>query len=257
METGREMKRWLFLFALLLAGSAFGHAPIPAFQVRLTNGNNTLTAIASDSYGRKDTNSITVNLPALASYVYDLNGNLTTNGTRVFEYDDENQLVRITEPNAWKSEFTYDGMMRRRITKEYAWVGGAWALTGETRYVYDGRLVVQERDGNNAALVAYTRGRDLSGSRQGAGGIGGLLARSELSSLNLQPATSYYHSDGGGNVTMLINGNQTVTAKYLYDPFGGVLSKSGSLADANSYQWSSKEVHQPSGSVYYLYRPSG
>ena len=52
-------------------------------------------------------------------YAYDANGNLTTNGTRFFEYDNENQLTRITEPNAWKSEFSYDGKMRRRITKEY------------------------------------------------------------------------------------------------------------------------------------------
>lgn len=40
--------------------------------------------------------------------------------------------------------------------------------------VYDGMLVIQERDTNNAPLVTYTRGNDLSGSPQDAGGIGGL-----------------------------------------------------------------------------------
>jgi RHS repeat-associated protein len=43
-------------------------------------------------------------------------------------------------------------------------------------------------------------------------------------------------------------------ARYTYDPFGNVLSKAGPLADANLYRFSSKESHQPSGLVYYLYR---
>ena len=34
----------------------------------LVNGDNTFTAIAQDSYGRKDTNSITCYLPASNSY---------------------------------------------------------------------------------------------------------------------------------------------------------------------------------------------
>ncbi|MEI6074614.1 MAG: hypothetical protein WCS94_03515 [Verrucomicrobiota bacterium] len=39
--------------------------------------------------------------------------------------------------------------------------------------------VIQERDGSNNPKVTYTRGLDLSGTMQGAGGIGGLLARTE------------------------------------------------------------------------------
>ena len=33
----------------------------------VTNGNNSFTAIASDNYGRRDTNSVSVNLPATAT----------------------------------------------------------------------------------------------------------------------------------------------------------------------------------------------
>src|SRR2546425_11511826 len=87
----------------------------------VTNGNNTLTAIASDSLGRRDTNTVSVNLPATASYIYDLNGKLTSDSTRGFDYDDENELIRVTVTNTWKSEFTYDGRMRRRIRKELTW----------------------------------------------------------------------------------------------------------------------------------------
>ena len=66
--------------------------------------------------------------------------------------------------------------MRRRIRKEYTWCSSTWTLTNEVRYVYDGNLVVQERDANNLCQVTYTRGKDLSGELEGAGGIGGLLA---------------------------------------------------------------------------------
>src|SRR5438309_114357 len=60
-------------------------------------------------------------------------------------------------------------------------------------------LVIQERDGNNLPKVTYTRGRDLSGSLHGAGGIGGLLARTSNSDLPSVSAHAYYHADGNGN----------------------------------------------------------
>jgi len=221
------------------------------------NGNNTYTAIAKDSYGRLDTNAVAVSLAGTNNYAYDLNGNLLSDGKRGFEYDDENQLIRVTATNAWKSEFVYDGKMRRRIRKEYTW-SGSWQLASETRYVYDGNLVIQERDGNNIPQATYTRGNDLSGSLEGVGGIGGLLARtsnSQLISPNFSSsAHAYFHADGNGNVTMLIYTNQTVAAQYVYDPYGNVLGMSGALAEANLYRFSSKEYHPNSGLAYYLYR---
>jgi RHS repeat-associated protein len=45
-----------------------------------------------------------------------------------------------------------------------------------------------------------------------------------------------------------------VVAKYLYDPFGNLLAKSGAMADVNRYRFSSKEVHPNSGLFYYGYR---
>jgi RHS repeat-associated protein len=104
-------------------------------------------------------------------------------------------------------------------------------------------------------LVTYTRGRDLSGSLQGAGGIGGLLARTDMAlAIYNRPASAYYHADGNGNITALINSQQVLMAKYLYDPYGNILSQSGPLADANVYRFSSKEFHANSGLIYYLYR---
>lgn len=106
-------------------------------------------------------------------------------------------------------------------------------------------LVVQERDQFNIAKLTYTRGKDLSGSLEGAGGIGGLLALSDHKSQILDHA--YYRSDGNGNVTCLADTNQLVVARYLYDPFGNTISSAGSRADVNRHRFSSKEWHASSG----------
>jgi RHS repeat-associated protein len=114
--------------------------------------------------------------------------------------------------------------------------------------------VIQERDTNNTPLVSYTRGLDLSGSLEGAGGIGGLLARSSGYSSGSWTSHAYYHADGNGNITTLIDSSQSVVANYRYDPFGNTLLQSGTLADANVYRFSSKEVHTNSAMYYYGYR---
>jgi RHS repeat-associated protein len=236
----------------------YGDATFAAAGFTPANGTNTFTAIAKDSYGRVDTNVSVSYLPSPVSYTYDSNGNLTSDGSRCFAYDDENQLTSVWVTNVWRSDFVYDGQMRRRIRTEFTWNGSTWLTNQVVRYLYDGYLVIQERDGNNLLQVTYTRGTDLGGSLAGAGGIGGLLARSSnpqlLSSSSAGSAHAYYHADGNGNITCLINTNQAVVAKYLYDPYGNILSQSGSLAGVNLYLFSSKEFHVASGLTYYLYR---
>ena len=224
----------------------YGDATFASTNMPLTTS---YTAIAKDVYGRISTNTATVSLGTNVSFQYDKNGNLTNDGTMSFGYDDENQLTQVWVPGQWFSQFTYDGKMRRRIRQEYTWSSG-WVQTNIVYYVYDGNVVIQERDINKFPTTTYTRGKDLSGTLQGAGGIGGLLARTD----NTTGQPAFYHADGNGNVTMLVNSAQAVVAKYLYDAFGNTLSLSGPLAFANLYRFSSKETHQNSGLVYYLYR---
>jgi RHS repeat-associated protein len=165
-------------------------------------------------------------------------------------HDCANELVQETVTNFWQTQFTYDGFGRRRSRQDYVWQmnQNQWTLTNSVYYIYDGMTVLQERDGNNNPLVSYTRGTDLSGTSQGAGGIGGLLARTDTN------GSSFYHTDGNGNVTMLVNGTGTVLAKYLYDSYGNTVGSWGSLANANTYRFSSKEVDLKSGLYYYGYR---
>jgi RHS repeat-associated protein len=230
----------------------YGDATFAATNMPLTT---TYTAVAQDSYGRQATNSVSVNLATNTTFQYDSNGNLISDGLRSFAYDDENELIQVLVTNQWLSQFSYDGKMRRRIRQEFTWQSGAWVQTNAVYYVYDGNLVIQERDIKNLPTTTYTRGKDLSGSLEGAGGIGGLLSRTAQSYVDAPLAGhSFYHCDANGNITMLINSEQAVVGQYLYDAFGNMLSQSGLLANANLYRFSSKEAHLNSELVYYLYR---
>ncbi len=104
--------------------------------------------------------------------------------------------------------------------------------------------------------MSYTLGNDLSGSFEGAGGIGGLLGRSHGYSSGSWSGHNFYHADGNGNVTMLIDnaGTPNVTATYRYDPYGNSITATGTNAANNVYRFSSKEFHVNSGMYYYGYR---
>jgi RHS repeat-associated protein len=147
----------------------------------------------------------------------------------------------------------------RRVTREETkGSSGQWVLASETRYVYDGMRVIQERNGNGVPTVAYTRGPDLSGTLEGAGGIGGLLARSEWNSVSSAWSEhAFYHSDGVGNVTALAvpsGGDIALAGSYRYDPFGRLIGTPTGLAARNTQRFSSKEWHNASGFYAFGYR---
>ena len=153
--------------------SIYGDSTFAAANMPLLT---TYTAIAQDSYGRLSTNTATVSLSTSLTYQYDGNGNLTSDGLRSFAYDDENHMIQVLVSNQWMSQFTYDGKQRRRIRQEFTWQNSGWVQTNAVYYVYDGNTVIQERGLDYLPTLTYTRGQDLSGSFQGAGGIGGLLS---------------------------------------------------------------------------------
>ena len=236
--------------------------------VPLVSGLNQFTAVLNGVL----TNHTLAVLPVTTALRYDANGNLVYDGLKAYGYDCANELTSITVTNLLRTEFVYDGFGRRRIRRDFSYqrTNGVYALTNEVRYVYDGMLVLQERNGSNAPVVTYTRGLDVSGTLQGAGGIGGLLARTDGSS------TNYYHADGNGNITALINASGTETGRYLYDPYGNLLGLWGAAALSppqgalgfhgnllglwgaaalgNTYRFSSKEMDLRTDVYYYGYR---
>jgi RHS repeat-associated protein len=243
--------------------------------VRTNNG-------ATGTFTVDNKNQLTSAPSPVNSQTYDDNGNLITsaNGRYEYAYDDENRLVQRLDNGSGVfhpptlSQFVYDGLGRLRVRQEFTWVcqqpdspapGGpsvadtelqdcSWVLDSETHYIYDGMRVIQERNGDNFPTVSYTRGNDLSGTLEGAGGIGGLLARSSGYSIGNWTSHAFYHADGNGNITYLVDSSQALAASYRYDPFGNLISSSGGLATLNVYRFSSKEIHVNSGMYYYLYR---
>lgn len=196
---------------------------------------------------------------------YDNNGNRVgklQSASFFYTYDDENQLISAATDTTswpvasrWKTDITYDTQGRMRTRKEYTHNGSGWVLSTETRYIYDGRRVIQERNGSNVPQVTYVRGLDLSGSFERAGGIGGLLSRAAHSGANGATLShAFYHADANGNITKMIDASQASVADYRYDPFGRTISSSGTLVAANVYQFSSKELMAKSGFYYYGFR---
>jgi RHS repeat-associated protein len=205
-----------------------------------------------DGYGyTNDPLGLRTNVTRNLGLTANSDGNLTNDGTRSFAYDAEDRLATNWVAGAWKSEFVYDGLGRRRIERDYSWNSSAWLSTSETHYIYDGWLVIQERNGANAVQVTYTRGLDLSGTLQYAGGIGGLLARTDGN------GSTFYHSDGAGNITGPVDANENMAARYLYGAFGRVTAQWGPLAAVNAMQFSSMPRHANSGMSLYPFRAYG
>jgi RHS repeat-associated protein len=188
------------------------------------------------------------------TYSYDSNGNPTgASGPATLSYDDENRLTRHEVVLSSRIDYSYDarGRLRKRLQSSYS--GGAWNATQTNIFIYDGMLMVEDRE--TSALMpttTYTRSTDLSGTFSGAGGIGGLLAMARIPGVT--GTNLYYHADGNGNVTCLLSTNNIGRALYRYDPFGRIISSSGVYSGLNTMRFSSKRLDSTTGYYYYGYR---
>jgi RHS repeat-associated protein len=113
-------------------------------------------------------------------------------------------------------------------------------------FFYDGWNLVQESAGTSTN--AYVWGLDLSGSLQGAGGVGGLLSAS------LNGTQAFYSYDANGNVSDLVASNGTSLAHYEFDPYGNAAVSTGSLSAVNPFRFSTKYTDDETGLYYYGYR---
>lgn len=93
-------------------------------------------------------------------------------------------------------------------------------------------------------------GLDLSGSEQGAGGVGGLVLFNDSAQ-----GVSFPVYDGNGNVVKLVKGTDSTTvADYEYDPFGQMIRMSGAGAGVNPMRFSTKYQDGETDLLYYGYR---
>ena len=88
----------------------------------------------------------------------------------------------------------------------------------------------------------------LSGTEQGAGGVGGLLA--------VSVDGQYYFpcSDHNGNVMAYVSESGAIVAQYTYTPFGEVMSAAGPMAGVFRLRFSTKYQDEATGLYYYGYR---
>jgi len=152
-----------------------------------------------------------------------------------------------------KVDCTYD-FQGRRIQKIVSTnSGSAWVAVYTNKFVYDGWNLVAILDSQSSIARSFTWGTDLSGSEQGAGGVGGLLTMSVYGEVNA--GTFDYSYDGNGNVAELVNAaSGTVAGQWEYGPFGEVIRVTGPTAKANAIRFSTKYQDDETEFSYYGYR---
>jgi RHS repeat-associated protein len=151
---------------------------------------------------------------ASGTFTYDVNGNLTSDGVRTFEWDAENRLVAVVK-GTHRSEFVYDGMSRRTgiIEKDNG------TVTTSKKYVWDGTEIAEERDSTGAMVTKkfYAQGF-----------------------VDTDATNLYYTRDHLGSIRELTDSTQVIRARYDYDPYGRVAKASGdrdSVFQFTGYFW--------------------
>jgi RHS repeat-associated protein len=150
------------------------------------------------------TNSIA---PALATthYTYDANGNMTSDGTNCFTYNDANQLsqVKNCSTNQVTAAYVYDYQGNRIVKKVYT----SGSLT-KTVYSPDKSFETVKLASNGATLnTSYYYVNDE------------LIARK-----NPDASKNYYHSDNLHSTSVLTDQSGTVVETTAYYPFGDIRS---------------------------------
>ncbi|MDT9303301.1 MAG: RHS repeat-associated core domain-containing protein, partial [Limnospira sp. PMC 1281.21] len=192
---------------------------------------------------------------------FDDDGNLLYDHLWVYEWNSENRLVRQTHRDditltplvRTRISYTYDSQGRRvmRVISRWHEIDELFYPEETLLYLWDGWNLIAEIDpGNQTPLRSYVWGLDLSGSMQGAGGVGGLLSvRIHDGNHTVLP---YY--DGNGNVMGYTKTDESSAAVFEYDPFGRTLKASGPLAAQLPHRFSTKYTESETGWLYYGFR---
>ena len=228
---------------------------------------------ATNTYSHNALNQIIIALCGsvpLCEPAYTPDGGLASDGIWAYAYDAEDQLVAVTSASITNGAIrvlnTYDYRHRRTsktvqrlsvttapppsppiTTQEWetteirTFVYDDWNLIHATVYTIEGAVT-------NTTEFQYFWGLDISGTLQGAGGVGGLLAVFR----NGQFCFPAY--DNNGNITKYIDESGSIVAAYEYDDFGRILSQSGPLADFFRHRFSTKYYDHETGLYYYGYR---
>jgi len=217
-----------------------------------------VTVVSAYGSGQSTTGHVFV-AASPEAFAHDADGNLTQDGRWAYTWDGENRLTQMLRNTdsplgaRQRLSFQYDHQGRRIMKAFCVWTNSAWSVVSSNKFLYDGWNVVAELNATNNALIrSYTWGTDLSGSVQGAGGVGGLLHVGYHVGTVTNGFVAY---DGNGNVAGLVRASDgTTVARYDYGPFAEALRATGPMAAANPMRFSTKYQDGESGFLYYGYR---
>ena len=122
------------------------------------------------------------------------------------------------------------------------------AMDGTHTFLYDGWRPVVETVASASGgtdRIEYYWGKDLSGTLDGAAGVGGLLYIKR----NGEIYVPFY--DAFGNIMGYWDEQGNVVAEYVYDAFGRTVAQTGPLADAFAIRYSTKHYDTETGMYYY------
>jgi len=198
--------------------------------------------------------------PVGQTFQPDADGNLTNDGVWVYGWDAENRLAQVYSTTAVPEE------ARKKV---YLWATSDYSTnpTSDVAFVYDGWNLVAEVNATAKTMVrGYVWGTDLSGSIQGAGGVGGLLwvrpsgqnpqfvAHDGNPDLRYGTDAARHSSSVGLHVVGWTDAaNGAATARHEYGPFGEAIRRTGTLASQNPFRWSTKYTDDEADLVYYGY----
>jgi RHS repeat-associated protein len=217
-----------------------------------------LAALSGTGAGKTAETVRTVFVPPRSENLgYDSAGDLQTTARWTFGWNELGQLTTITEADpfspatATQINCTYD-VQGHRVQKQVS-IGGK--VTKRTTTFWDQWRPAMETDyiGTSSTISAqrwYTWGPDVSGSIDGAAGIGGLIEILTVQGTLTTRSLPIY--DGIGNIVGLIDGQSGArVATYSYAPFGELLSESGPRADQCPFRYQTKEYDCETGFYYF------
>jgi hypothetical protein len=156
--------------------------------------------------------------------------------------------LRLSAPSLLRMLFDYDASGRRIRSRTEEYVSSGWVPVSEVRYLYDGWNLVAELD-DMGITRSMTWGPDLSGTEQGAGGVGGLLWTFDDNGDDLIPGY-----DGNGNIIAWLDASDgSLAGTREYGAFGEDVTFSGVAFDI-PFGFSTKYQDRLSGLYYYGYR---
>ncbi len=150
--------------------------------------------------------------------VHDPNGNMISDGTRLFEYDWANRLIKVTDGGLIVAEYTYDAL-NRRVTKTLP------QASRQLTYYYDKNQVIEEHE-NGTLERSYVYGSFIDDPIE----------------MDTGGSKYYYLKDRKYSITALADESGNVIERYEYTSFG-----KRSIFDAGNNSIQNSQFENPYG----------